>query len=163
MITDPVLCPWVHKMCVILLRRWPSCPLSSMMASGIISASPGPPGTGSGKPTRTVPRAATGRTWRPIILSSHRECWCWARSRYCRGPGGGLLQGKKRWEGREERGGGEGSAFPWEAAQGSSCTALGQVPALRGLVGKRRLPRLGAPLLVAAARLSWSWEGWSCL
>lgn len=84
--------------------------MSSMMASGIISASPGPPGTGSGKPTRTVPRAATGRTWRPIILSSHRECWCWARSRYCWGPGAGT---RGRSAAGEEEVGGEGGERRW--------------------------------------------------
>lgn len=68
-------------MCIILLPRWPNCPLSSMTASGTTSVLPGPPGTGSGKPTRTAPRAEVGRTWLPTTPSSPKACWCWARSR----------------------------------------------------------------------------------
>lgn len=76
--------PGAHTvMCVLLLPRWPNCPLSSTTASGTTSVSPGPPGTGSGKPTRTAPRAEAGRTWLPTTPSSHKACWCWARSRYC--------------------------------------------------------------------------------
>ena len=29
-----------------------------------------------------APRAATARTWHLITPSSHKACWCWARSRY---------------------------------------------------------------------------------
>ncbi|XP_077825746.1 neuronal pentraxin-1 isoform X1 [Macaca mulatta] len=91
LINDKVEHPPAHRMAargprappasVILLPRWPSCLLSSTMASGTTSASPGPPGTGSGRPTRTARRVAVARTWHPITPSSPRACWCWARSR----------------------------------------------------------------------------------
>lgn len=132
-----------------------------MMASGTTSASPGPLGTGSGKPTRMAPREATARTWRPITLSSHRACWCWARSRYRPwGQGkGGQLQGEEPQnqrlgrrkenegvgrEGREAAGSKVGGSWrgewcPLEVAEGSKrCSSLGRVPALSGHFQERQ-------------------------
>lgn len=61
--------------------RWLSCPCSSAMASGTMSASPGRHGMGSGRPFRTARSWGPGRTWRLGIPSSQGVCWCLGRSR----------------------------------------------------------------------------------
>lgn len=126
------------------------------MASGTTSALPGPPGTGSGKPTRMAPRVAMARTWHPITPSSRRVCWCWARSRYWPGSWGDAgcggrsprTRGRTAWQeggrvtGSSKEGRSHGKPVVRRLRQGP-CPAGGSGLGLRALGGCSNTPGHG--------------------